>query len=101
MSKSEESARDEVVDPDWEAVELLVSGVRVTFVPAQERHEPWETPVAFVAPSLQCVVQNGCDNQRHCWARSKHGVYNIVELHKDIFRCQIQTERIPRRRLLN
>ena len=88
MRKLEESARDEVVNSDWETVELLVSWVRVTFVSAQEWHEPWETPVPVEAPSLQCVVQNRCNNQRHRWARSKHGVYNIVELHKDIFRCQ-------------
>ena len=40
MRKSEEPTRDEVVNPDWETVELIVSWVRVTFVTAQEWREP-------------------------------------------------------------
>jgi len=90
MRKSEEPTRDEVVNPDWETVELIVSWVRVTFVTAQEWREPWKPSVRVVAPGLQCVIQNRGNNQRHRWARSKHGVYNVIELQKDILDAKVQ-----------
>jgi hypothetical protein len=68
------------MDPDWEAVELLVSRIRVPFPAAQKWYEPREPSVSLVAPDLQCVVQNRCYDQRHRWARTKDCVYDVIEL---------------------
>lgn len=62
LESAPKSVWDDVIDADWEAVELLVSGVRVSLMAAQERLEPREPPVGLVAPELQRVVQDRSEN---------------------------------------
>lgn len=94
---SEESAWDDVMHPDREAVELVVSRIRVTFPTVQERHEPWKPPVVFVASKLQCVVQDRCDNQWHCRARGEDCVYDVIELQYETKKICLETRtHVPR-----
>ena len=68
------------MDPDWVAVELLVSRIRVTFTAAQKWCEPREPTVGLVAPDLQCVIQYRRSDQCHRWARTEDCVYDVIEL---------------------
>lgn len=68
------------MDPDREAVELLVPWIRVPFMAAQKGCEPREPSLSLMAPDLQCVVQQSRNDQRHRWAGTKNCIYDVVEL---------------------